>query len=63
MTRTALCTVCVLQAKAWTQQKKIKLEGIVKKPGWKMAQQMLERGSRNEHELRVWLVSTCSGVF
>lgn len=38
------------------KKKKRKLEAAVVKPGWRMAQQMLERGSRHEQELRVWLV-------
>lgn len=29
----------------------------MKRPGWKMAQHLLERKSHNQHELRVWLVS------
>lgn len=44
-------------------ERKRRLIEAVKKPGWKMAQMMLERGAKHEPQLRLWLVrdilSTC----
>eukprot|EP00903_Cladosiphon_okamuranus_P015468 g14282.t1 len=45
-----------LTDKVWLENKKRRLKGAVTKPGWKMAQQMLDRGSRHKRELAIWLV-------
>lgn len=46
-----------LQRKLWLDKKKQRLEAIIKRPGWKMAQHMLEERYPRERELRIWLVS------
>ncbi|CAN0148816.1 unnamed protein product [Pylaiella littoralis] len=42
--------------KVWVQNKKRSLSRVVVKPGWKMAQQLLDRKSRHKRELAIWLV-------
>eukprot|EP00752_Nemacystus_decipiens_P004366 g3990.t1 len=42
--------------KVWLEDKKRRLKAAVTKPGWKMAQQMLDRGSRHKRDLAIWLV-------
>ncbi|CAN0205206.1 unnamed protein product [Scytosiphon promiscuus] len=45
-----------LVRKIWLEKKKEKLEAFIVRPGWKMAQHVLEDRYPHERELRVWLV-------